>query len=190
MGLPCSYRGTHMKTLLIIGIASICVSPVEAGFVTLVVPNGTNMISEIQLKPYEAAELVSFPSDFGSPQYGTRIEVVKEGLSFRYSPQTWAVTPYSTVIPKPPLEPLVVTGPAVIQFVTTDTRGKAMCTFKITPEAYPPDKSAIVMPGTNGGARVTLEASTDLTTWAPATNGVYTNLPSAKFFRIAVERVQ
>lgn len=179
-----------MKALFILAVAAISSGNLHAGLATLVVGNGTNTVSSIEVKTLESAELVSFPIAFTNPAYDTRVQVIKDGVTFTYRPHAWIAGPDGVPVSKTPLEPLIVTGPATIRLVTTSADGKALCTFRINPEAYPPDESAIVMPGTNGGARVTLEASTDLTTWAPATNGVYTNLRAAKFFRIAVERVQ
>ena len=60
-------------------------------------------------------------------------------------------------------------------------------TWKITPEAFSPERAVMVLPG-SAGAVVTLQASTDLQTWTEATNGVYGGLSTAKFFRIFLNR--
>ena len=84
-----------------------------------------------------------------------------------------------------PRDPLVVNGPARLLVVG---RG-GMATLKITPDQYPPDRT-VVVPGGPGGATVTMECSTNLVNWVPATSGVYTNLPGVKFFRIKLDRIQ
>lgn len=65
----------------------------------------------------------------------------------------------------------------------------ALCTVRVSPEAFPPDRAVLVAPGTNQ-TRVTLECSTNLLNWFTATNGIYGPLPEAKFFRIKTEPVQ
>jgi len=88
--------------------------------------------------------------------------------------------------------PLIMTGPATIVFqdmaLNRSPENLAFLTFELTPLSFPPDKTLIVLPGTNG-ANVTLECSTNLVDWSTATNGVYNNLPSAKFFGIKAERL-
>ncbi|MCI0744046.1 MAG: hypothetical protein L0Y58_01455 [Verrucomicrobia subdivision 3 bacterium] len=85
--------------------------------------------------------------------------------------------------------PLTIRGPATISLrQIPGTDGKAFSTFAISPEAFPADK-AITIPAGTGGAQVTLESSTDLVNWASATNGVYTNLTTARFFRIRADRL-
>lgn len=81
--------------------------------------------------------------------------------------------------------PLVLLGPATIAM--TSYEGYAL--FKITPSYYPFEKASLVMPGP-GGAEVTMECSTDLVNWVTATNGTYTNMPAAKFFRINLRKIE
>ena len=81
--------------------------------------------------------------------------------------------------------PFIIAGPATIELRGTG----GLATFRVYPESYPPDKSILVAPGA-GGAAITLECSTNLVDWMTATNGVYTNQPAAKFFRIRAERIQ
>jgi hypothetical protein len=92
-------------------------------------------------------------------------------------------------VPNQGFDPVVVAGPASIRLVVQGNQTRAgLCTIRITPESYPPDKSILVAPG-SGGAAITLECSTNLVNWTATTNGVYTNLPAAKFFRIKEERI-
>ena len=84
--------------------------------------------------------------------------------------------------------PIIVAGPATIRLRTVQDFAVGFATIRITPESYPPDKSILVAPGA-GGANVSLEWSTNLVNWTSTTNGVYTNLPVAAFFRINATRV-
>ena len=166
---------------------------VHARLVTLVTNNSTN-VAELRIQDYEVAELVSFPSEFsqGGVEGNSRensIEIEKSQATFRYFGAP-AVGLGPNIYPsKPPLEPLIIVGPAVIRLMSRErTQRYALCTFKITPESYPPDKAIIVLPGTNG-ASITLECSTNLANWLPATNGIYNNLNEARFFRIRTDRL-
>jgi hypothetical protein len=89
--------------------------------------------------------------------------------------------------------PLVdLTGPAIVRLEST---GGALTTFngadwltlEIQPQVFDANKSITLAPG--AGAAITLESSTNLVNWSSATNGVYTNVPSAMFFRIKAERL-
>lgn len=80
--------------------------------------------------------------------------------------------------------PLIVNGPCKFNLIGTS----GLVTFKVTPTAYPPGKTAIVLPGP-GGADVQMECSTDLVHWTVAAPGVYTNQPAAKFFRVTLKKI-
>jgi hypothetical protein len=83
---------------------------------------------------------------------------------------------------------LLIVGPATAKLRTGGVPGNAFATLEVMPEAFPPDRSLII-PSGPGGAAITLECSEDLVHWGPSTNGIYTNLPAAKFFRIKAERI-
>jgi len=139
-------------------------------------PVGVPGTNEVFIESYEVAEVVSFPT---AMNVNSSLDVIKDG-------RTAILQPWS--VPNQGFDPLVVAGPVTIRLrVAADNRA-GLCTVKITPEAYPPDKSILVAPGA-GGAAITLECSTNLVNWMAATNGVYTNLPAAKFFRIKEERI-
>ena len=179
-----------MKTtlLLCLSLLAFTATSAQARLITLtVVPamGPTNTVAEFQLESYEAAELVSYPSDIAN---GSRIDVIKDGAQFHYTATVFGFPSSSQVVPKPPLEPLIVAGPARIRLFS-DVGGPKFCTFRITPESYPPDKSLLIAPGP-GGAEVTLEYSTNLVNWTATTNGVYTNVPVATFFRIKERRIK
>jgi hypothetical protein len=86
---------------------------------------------------------------------------------------------------------LALAGPADV----TITSGSAtrtpstplLVTLEIGPGAYSVTNSVTLGPGQ--GAAINLESSTDLVTWASATNGVYT-VPAAMFFRLHLQRIQ
>ena len=84
-------------------------------------------------------------------------------------------------IPTPP----AIAGPAKLMLVG---RG-GLATFRITPNFSDPQKTIIVLPGAENAAQITLQCSTNLSTWVPATNGLYSG-DVAKFFRIHLEKAQ
>jgi hypothetical protein len=157
----------------------------EARIVTITAkatfPQGVPGTNEINIESFEVAEVISFSIRLNI-EGGSRLEIVKGGHRAVVAP----ITGYSPGIAS---EPLIVAGPATIRLIATSMDAAGLCTVRITPEAYPPDKSILVPPGT-GGAAITLECSTNLVNWTATTNGVYTNLPAAKFFRIREERIQ
>jgi len=164
--------------ILLATVATACADP---NYVTLTTKN---IIGGIDNKPedlvtisqYETAEIVSFYTVNNSNQ--PRIEIRKNGFVFPIMPDaSIAVTPCS-VTP--------IAGPAVIRLY----EGFGYCTVKISPGSYPPGKSLIILNEPGRGAVVTLEQSTNLVDWVTATNGVYTSLPAATFFRIKADRVQ
>lgn len=85
-----------------------------------------------------------------------------------------------------------IAGPATITLssgVTNRTESQSVfLSFEVLPENYDVNKSITIAPGT-GGAAISLENSTNLISWVTATNGVYTNVPSATFFRVKAERL-
>ena len=83
------------------------------------------------------------------------------------------------------LQPPAVAGPAKLLLVVPT--GTGLATFKITPNFSDPQKAVIVLPGAENAAQITLQCSTNLSTWVPATNGLYSG-DVAKFFRIHLEK--
>jgi hypothetical protein len=71
---------------------------------------------------------------------------------------------------------------------TANSDSSAMMTVKIHPEAYDPNKTVIIPPGTNHVA-ITMETSTNLVAWLTATNGIYGGPESARFFRIRMDKL-
>jgi len=71
----------------------------------------------------------------------------------------------------------MIAGPATIQC----TGGYA--TFRITPQEFPVEKTAII-PHLSKGATVTLQVSNNLMDWTTAANGIYSGTNGPLFFRI------
>ena len=106
--------------------------------------------------------------------------IVKDGITFTWDP----LDNYHQTFPVRQ----VIAGPAVVRAFSTDTSFiQAYVTLKITPESFPPDKTVVIPQGQ--GANIIMECSTNLIDWTVTAPGVYTNVPSAKFFRIRPERV-
>ena len=84
----------------------------------------------------------------------------------------------------PPLP--VLTGPGLLRIYDPNCCHTSIVTVRITPGPQSPDKTIILQPGF--GAAVTFQSSTNLVDWQAAVSGVYTNVPSAMFFRIKVDR--
>ena len=140
-------------------------------------------MAEFSIGPYETAELLAY--SVGGYSSGG-LFVIKDGITNHFIGANAGGSP-ATV-------PLVVAGPATFRMVVrqdgnsfTDPDPTGLCTFRVSPEPFPPDRTVIVPPGTNQ-TQITLECSTNLVHWFAANNGVYGPLPEAKFFRIKLER--
>ena len=82
---------------------------------------------------------------------------------------------------------ITVRGPATIQLkASCCAYYQSFATIEVVPGIYPPDKTLAV--GSNSGnVQVTMQTSTDLVNWTTAVNAtVYTNSPSARFFRMVM----
>ena len=168
-----------MRKAILLALTMLTISA-RAGIVTLTA--NTNDVAELRIGPYEVAELVSYPAVMNSD--GGSLVVVKDGKTIPYRLPFWPGAQTA-------IDTLIVAGPATIQFRMSgapNTRA-GLCTFRVSPEAVPPDRTILVPPGTNQ-TQITLECSTNLVHWFSATNGIYGPLPEAKFFRIKAERLQ
>lgn len=141
------------------------------------------MTNSYSLGPNETAEVVSWVNNGG--YYGL-LDVEKDNSVFTSGSGSFS-SPAGTdgILSKG----LAISGPAMLHLRSYNTNTKCFVTFKITPDAFPPDKTFIIPDGTPG-ATVTLECSTNLLTWTTATNGFYTGTNGAKFFRINAQRAQ
>lgn len=169
-----------MKTT--IAVLMFCAAAhAEPRYVTLTVrgssavPTPETVQQTLAVLPYETVEIVGFTTDGGG-----WLKTEKNGLVAEINTLNFGNTVPSACALG------IVSGPARITL--TAVSGVTFCTFKILPGSYPPDRSILLPPSTNGPpVRVTLQCSTNLVDWAEATNGVYGNLSAAKFFRIAAE---
>lgn len=169
-----------MRNLLLL---SLCVAPsfCQAEIVTLVLAAGqTN--AALTLNQNQSARLTSFMDN-------QTVNLYVEGTNYSLGVISWNLLPNAS-----DYTPVEVRGPATIGLraelsVEPEVHHpSAMATFEITPQPFSPDKT-ITVPAGPGGAAITMECSTDLVNWTAATNGVYTNLLTARFFRIRAERV-
>jgi hypothetical protein len=154
----------------------------QTRMVTLITDSGedTRRTNQVFIHSFESAKLVSYPYAF---RCDTVLEIIKDSKAFQPL-QAPCNGPGGTI---GLYEQVVVAGPATLR-LTQYNNAKGMCTFEITPSAFPPDRTLTVGPSTNQTA-VVLECSTNLVQWIPATNGVYGSPTEAKFFRIHAEKV-
>jgi hypothetical protein len=129
---------------------------------------------ELVLNPYQTADIVARMAEgqltgLLLKQNGVEADLFRSPLYNRIPDDHW--TP--------------IKGPATLRLSCGDP---GYVSIRISAEAYPPDKTMILLPGTNS-YNVWMEGSTNLVDWATATNGVYKE-PSALFFRINSERVE
>lgn len=140
--------------------------------------NYATTTNSFSIEPFEVAELISFPAHV-APNGGTvRLDIVKNG-------RTLTILSSTSNGFQQPLPSIVIAGPATFTLRSANAEGN-FATFRITPEAFPPDRTLIVPSGTNQ-TRVALECSTNLVVWTTATNGLYGPSEGAKFFRIKME---
>lgn len=168
---------TPFQKLIVILAVACMFTTAHAGVITLTAKDngGTNYTEELSIGPYEIAEVISFPH---SINHVNRLYIIKDGKTFSYN--------FLQNNQPEPFDPLTIAGPATFRLVAVIPNGVALCTIRVSPEAFQPDRTILLPPGTNQ-ARVTLECSTNLVQWFAATNGVYGPLPEAKFFRIKLE---
>ena len=176
-----------MKTTLLTLLLSVLGVAAQERYVTLAQPyfyDNQNFqhvaTNTLEIVSGETAHLVSLVR--GTPG-SCSLYVEKDGARVGVYPPT--LVTFGGSGSHSPTDPLVVNGPARLLLVGSG----GMATLKITPDQYPPDRT-VVVPGGPGGATVTMECSTNLVNWVPATSGVYTNLPGVKFFRIKLDRIQ
>ena len=167
---------TTMKILLILLLSAVSAM---AQVVTIGLSGtGTNNYADLIVEPYQTAELLSI-----SPLSGSSLSLEKDGVASTedfYSNQSGSTWQF---------HPVVVQGPALIRLRRNRFALDSLATFRLMPEPYPVGSALLVPPGP-GGASVVLQCSTNLVDWSSATNGAYTGLPVAKFFRIRLDKIQ
>ena len=163
-------RISPVKQLLLMAIGWLSLQMTwGAGYITLT----TNVLN---VAAGEVAELV------GIRDASPKVDIILGGIAYPMYSMNGDITPLICTLTdkqstKCDISPIA--GPVSVSAVGT--------TWKITPEAFSPEKAVMVLPG-SAGAVVALQASTDLQTWTEATNGVYGGLSTAKFFRIFLNR--
>lgn len=172
-----------MKTPVLGFLMLAACTQLQARIITLTVPrppDGQSSSNEISIATNEIACVQSW---YVLSSSGTRIHVVKDGIVFEIVP--------SVVDGRPVYPPIKIAGPATLRLVSSNLSPgqgyQSFCTIEITPESFPPDKTIVIPQG--DGANITMECSTNLIDWSTASLGVYTNVPSVKFFRLRAERV-
>lgn len=142
--------------------------------ITATARNGTNEVAEISIGPYEVAELVSYVST------SSQLIIFKDGGTNFFGLDAITSTPLLTIAGPATFRLNAVPDPRQVYYTS-------FATFRILPEAFPPDRTLMALPGTNQTS-ITLECSTNLVDWTATTNGIYGPMPEAKFFRIKLER--
>ena len=138
----------------------------------------------IEIADFEVGELISVEGSFGPAS----AEIVKNGLVFPARPASISASIPTTQTTT--TRGTTVSGPATFR-IYYNVSGNyswsgAMMTVKITPLTYSPQKSVTVAPGM-GNVQIEMESSTNLLTWAAATNGVYND--DLKFFRVKLTKL-
>ena len=175
----------HITSLLLLAFSSvICVA--ESRYVTLSV-SGTNQTDQLTLQDFEVARLASA----SGPQNVFSLNVSKSSFSTSFIYKDLQGRNFCSPYYVPP-KSIVVTGPATFTLMSgTASRpidNGALPTFEILPETSPVDKTLILPPGTNQ-VEIRLESSTNLVSWATATNGIYGSPNEARFFRIHLRKL-
>ncbi len=177
-----------MKTIACLILSIVAIAPMLAfsqeTYVSITArrlfSNGSLLESTntLELLSGQTAHLVSL---FSAESGGARVGVEKDDLHFFFASSSPSGGLNSILaFPTPP----AVTGPAKLVLVGY---GGGLATFRISPNFTDPQKTAIVLPGAENAAQITLECSTNLSTWVSATNGLYSG-DVAKFFRIHLEK--
>ena len=176
------------KHIQILDLATLLAGAREltAETVTLVV-NAQNPTQHLSIASNQVAELVSFQA-----HTSMNLRVQKDGGVFYYDPLFRQPGFFLGSELPHMLWPLQIAGPATFSFAgQTNSDGRFLdgyCTFKITPESTPPDKTIILLAGSKG-ANIYLEMSTNLFDWSTISPGTYSSETNNLFFRIRAEKL-
>lgn len=141
----------------------------SSAFVTLTVSQAT--ATQIVVSASEVVRIASFPS---TTTGDSKLKVTKDGIEI-----------YAKVASITDNAERIFTGPCIVSLSYINSGGSS-CTLEITPNIYTPSQTLVIPAGT--GARISLQCSTNLTTWTNIFSASYTNEPDHKFFRMALER--
>ena len=164
--------------------SAVCLA--ESRYVTIAV-SGTNQTSQLTIQDFEVARMVAAHDPMS---FYFSLTVAKVSFTSQYNyPNLQGVLQNDGFVPP---KSIVITGPATLTIVSgtpsRTTNNAAFITFEILPESSPVDKTLIVPPGTNQ-VEIMLESSTNLVSWATATNGIYGSPDAARFFRIHLRKL-
>ena len=158
----------------------------------------TNSVSQLELKAGETCELSSYAGRYRIKLPG-RTEEVRDGwvvTRVKKDGLEWELVTYSNPTAAN-LTPLRLAGPATLQIggmnmeafgvpQGTELSQWGFATFEVTPAPAALEKLVVVPEGQ--GARLVLEASTNLNSWAPIFSTVLTNVPANQFIRVRSEK--
>ena len=180
-----------MKTIIttLFALMLLCCSSMKSEGRFLTIMMTTNTTNQITIEAYETVKVHTFHDP---PGLFSRLRILKDDANLTVFPGYVGSSSYQPISASFGTS-LVVAGPATLMFESVfgprSPGSPAILTLEITPDSYPPDKAITLSPGP-GGAAITLERSTNLLNWTSATNGVYTNLNEATFFRIKADRIR
>src|SRR5437867_1249247 len=126
-----------MKTLIIL-LLFVFTGFARAAVVTLTAKASidTNGVAELTVGPYEVAEVISFPIYMN---IANRLEVEKDGKKVTHRVGDNSAREY--------FDPLIVAGPATIRLLVPPSDGTGLCTVRLAPEAFPPERTILLPPG-------------------------------------------
>lgn len=190
-----------MKTCLITALASIAAVTQLAAQPSIVsiIQTSTNQTNIVHVADFQYVKVLTavdqLPIGNGTSAGIGSGAIGLGGVSFPIptQPNGWGPFTYAgnTLVQVGSLVGVALAGPVDVKItsgsVARSPSTPLLVTLEIGPGAYSVTNSVILGPGQ--GAAINLESSTDLLTWGPATNGVYT-APAAMFFRLHLQRIQ
>ena len=179
-------------SLIVVPITLLAINLQAA--ITTILNTSTSQTNTLVVQDYEAVRVLSMGKKMGVHGFSSGYYLSKSGITLVEQSIYFSVS--QIVSATPATTPVVIAGPAEIVFYTvpafpyeTNQPAAAWLTLEITPEPFEVGRTITIAPGV-GGANVTLECSTNLVNWTEGTNGVYTNMNEAKFFRIKADRIR
>ena len=185
-----------MKTYLIAVLAGIAAAtqlaaqPSQPSIVSII-QTSTNQTNIVHIADFQYVKVMTAVDQLPIPNSAISLGGVSFPIPIQpngYGPFTYAG---NQLIQVGSLVGVTLAGPADVTITSGGSirtpSTPLLVTLEIGPGAYSVTNSVTLGPGQ--GAAINLESSTDLLTWGPATNGVYT-APAAMFFRLHLQRIQ
>lgn len=179
-------------------LLAACCSPCQgaSGAVTLECRRGTNYSATLVLSETETATVKSYldsTMNEDNPQlYDGALVTIATTTGSGYVDAKLGLQNYGFFGSSRDPVSFKIAGPATIQLRPSPWVRQdfwALLTVEVEPGFCAPDKAATIGPNA-GTVGVAMETSTNLIQWSTATNGlVYTNSPSARFFRIKMDKL-